>query len=755
MILQALVKYYEDLERQEKLPKQGWCQAKVSYGINLSTDGDIKNILWLKEERQAGKKQIWISQTMKVPAMLTRSSGVAANFLCDNSKYMLGIDKSGTGKRITECFEAAKEKHLKLLKNTSGEMAQAICAFFYKWNPEKAKENAAVLENWEEITDGGNLIFCMDKKYAQDDKEIEQIWNVESKQSETDISGICLVTGEKTEISRIHRNIKGVPGAQSSGAALVSFNAPSFESYGKEQSYNAPVGKYAEFAYTSALNYLLAQKKYTFPLGDSIIVYWAEEAKTEYQDALLALLNPVKDNQSEVHGFFEKLRKDEQIIIDDIELNPSQKFYILCLAPNAARLSVRFFYQSSFGNITKNLACHYERMQMIKPKWEEREYLGIEDMLKETVNMNSRDKKTISNMAAMAFSAILQNSRYPASLYTDTLIRIRAEQGCVTWGRVSIVKAFLIKNYKNTEGEICIVSFGYRGVSPALMGSCAEKNISLCFMTPQGKFLARITGKTRGNVLLREQQYASSLDSAISLEIAKNCILGKVYNARWVLERCVRDHSMQVDADKIKIASEKLKHTLGLIQTCESKAQLRGFEGEAASVYFGVFDEMILQQKKDFSFQGRNKRPPLDNMNAMLSFVYTLLTNTIASSLECVGLDPYVGYLHTERPGRVSLALDMIEELRAVLADRFVLSLVNKKIVNGKNFTKKENGAVLMDDELRKKLLVEWQKKKKETITHPFLKEKVEWGMVPYVQAMLLARYLRGDLDSYPVFLWK
>ena len=304
----------------------------------------------------------------------------------------------------------------------------------------------------------------------------------------------------------------------------------------------------------------------------------------------------------------------------------------------------------------------------------------------------------------------------------------------------------------NLEG---IVSFGYRGVSPALMGSCAEKNISLCFMTPQGKFLARITGKTRGNVLLREQQYASSLDSAISLEIAKNCILGKVYNARWVLERCVRDHSMQVDADKIKIASEKLKHTLGLIQTCESKAQLRGFEGEAASVYFGVFDEMILQQKKDFSFQGRNKRPPLDNMNAMLSFVYTLLTTTIASSLECVGLDPYVGYLHTERPGRVSLALDMIEELRAVLADRFVLSLVNKKIVNGKNFTKKENGAVLMDDELRKKLLVEWQKKKKETITHPFLKEKVEWGMVPYVQAMLLARYLRGDLDSYPVFLWK
>ena len=212
---------------------------------------------------------------------------------------------------------------------------------------------------------------------------------------------------------------------------------------------------------------------------------------------------------------------------------------------------------------------------------------------------------------------------------------------------------------------------------------------------------------------------------------------------------------MQIDVIKVKSASEKLKNSLEYIQNCQTKEQLRGYEGEAASVYFGVLDELILQQKKDFTFQGRNKRPPLDNMNAMLSFVYTLLTNTITSALECVGLDPYVGYLHTDRPGRASLSLDLIEELRSVLADRFVLSLVNKKIVSGKNFKKKENGAVLMDDELRKCLLTEWQKKKKETITHPYLKEKVEWGMVPYVQAMLLARYLRGDLDGYPAFLWK
>ena len=304
----------------------------------------------------------------------------------------------------------------------------------------------------------------------------------------------------------------------------------------------------------------------------------------------------------------------------------------------------------------------------------------------------------------------------------------------------------------NLEG---IVSFGYRGTSPALMGACADRNISLCYLTPQGKFLARVSGKIKGNVILREQQYASSQSEEKSLEIAKNCIIGKVHNARWVLERATRDHSMQIDVEKVKSASDKLRKSLELIKSCQSKEQLRGFEGEAASVYFGVLDELILQQKKEFTFQWRNKRPPLDHVNALLSFVYTLLTNTITSALETVGLDPCIGYLHTERPGRVSLSLDLIEELRAVLADRFVLSLINKKIISGKNFDKKENGAVLMDDELRRIVLTEWQNKKKETLTHPYLKEKVEWGMVPYVQAMLLARYLRGDLDGYPVFLWK
>lgn len=300
-----------------------------------------------------------------------------------------------------------------------------------------------------------------------------------------------------------------------------------------------------------------------------------------------------------------------------------------------------------------------------------------------------------------------------------------------------------------------IVSFGYRGASPALMGGCASRNISLCFLTPHGKFLARVTGGVKGNVLLRKQQYEVSKDSEFAIGIAKNCILGKVYNSRWILERAARDHSLQIDVEKVKRGSGFLKESLKNIADCREMAQLRGYEGEAASIYFGVFNELILQQKKGFVFSGRNRRPPMDNVNAMLSFVYTLLTSMTASALETVGLDPYVGFMHTDRPGRVSLALDLVEELRPVLADRFVLTLINRKMITPKDFTRKEDGAVLISDKARKNLLVEWQNKKMEVISHPYLEEKVEWGMIPFVQAMLLARYLRGDIDEYPPFFWK
>lgn len=300
-----------------------------------------------------------------------------------------------------------------------------------------------------------------------------------------------------------------------------------------------------------------------------------------------------------------------------------------------------------------------------------------------------------------------------------------------------------------------IVSFGYTGASPALMGYCAERNISLVFMTMNGRFLARVIGESRGNVILRKKQYRISDDEISSAMIARNFIIGKIYNNKWILERMTRDYPLRVDVAKFKETSQALSAVIQSVRECEDLESLRGWEGQAAISYNKMFDQMILQQKDDFYFNFRSRRPPLDNVNAMLSFAYTLLANDVASALEGVGLDAYVGFLHRDRPGRVSLALDVMEELRGVYADRFVLSLINKKVVNKDDFLKKENGAVIMTDESRKKFLAAWQNKKQEKITHPYLGEKITWGLVPHAQALLLARYLRSDLDEYPPFLWK
>lgn len=300
-----------------------------------------------------------------------------------------------------------------------------------------------------------------------------------------------------------------------------------------------------------------------------------------------------------------------------------------------------------------------------------------------------------------------------------------------------------------------IVTFGYTGASPALMGACAKRNISLCFLTPSGRFLARIVGESHGNVTLRREQYRVSDSKEKSCLLAKNFIIGKVYNAKWILERAVRDHEMRLDVQRLKQVSAMLSQILDSVNWCCDLEQLRGLEGNAASLYFRELDNLILQQKEDFTFQERSKRLPTDNVNALLSFMYTILANDCASALETAGLDAYVGFLHRDRPGRISLALDLMEELRGLMVDRFVITLINKRVINAKGFIKRENGAVIMDDDTRKTLLKAWQEKKKETITHPFLKEKIEWGLVPFVQSMLLARYLRGDLDGYPPFLWK
>lgn len=300
-----------------------------------------------------------------------------------------------------------------------------------------------------------------------------------------------------------------------------------------------------------------------------------------------------------------------------------------------------------------------------------------------------------------------------------------------------------------------IVSFSYSGASPALMGACAKRNIGLAFCTPGGRFLARISGQTHGNVLLRRTQYRVADDPGESCRAARMMILGKVYNARWSVERTRRDHALRIDGERFEAVSQQLYGLLPQIAAETALDSLRGLEGAAAASYFSVFDDMILQGKDSFFFRERSRRPPVDAFNAMLSFAYRLLTNDCASALESVGLDAYVGFLHRDRPGRVSLALDLMEELRPCFADRFVLTMVNNRVIKPDNFDFRENGTVFLSDSGRKIFLQKWQERKRETITHPFLNEKMSWGLVPYVQSLLLARYLRGDLDDYPPFLWK
>lgn len=300
-----------------------------------------------------------------------------------------------------------------------------------------------------------------------------------------------------------------------------------------------------------------------------------------------------------------------------------------------------------------------------------------------------------------------------------------------------------------------ILSFSYAGASPALMGACAKRNISLSFCTPRGKFLARVCGESNGNVLLRRMQYRIADDPVQSCRIARSMIFGKLYNCRWSVERTRRDHGLRLDGEKLSTASQSLKELLPSVAEETALDSLRGLEGAGATVYFGVLDEMILNGKEVFYFHKRSRRPPLDPFNALLSFAYSLLTLDCASALESVGLDSYVGFLHRDRPGRTSLALDLMEELRPCMADRFVLTLINNRMIKPGDFQEQEGGAVMLTDEGRRAFLKSWQEKKRETLTHPYLGEKLPWGLVPYVQALLLTRYLRGDLDGYPPFLWK
>lgn len=304
----------------------------------------------------------------------------------------------------------------------------------------------------------------------------------------------------------------------------------------------------------------------------------------------------------------------------------------------------------------------------------------------------------------------------------------------------------------NLEAIVC---FGFMGASPALMSICAERNITLSFLTEYGKFQGRVIGKISGNVLLRRAQYRIADSEERKLELAQLFIAGKIANCRTVVQRAIRDHQECAGSPTCQTAVDKLLVRQRQVFSVSNLNQLRGVEGEAARYYFDAFDSLILAQKDDFFMRDRNRRPPLDNVNALLSFLYTLLAHEVTSALESVGLDPCVGFLHTDRPGRNSLAFDMMEELRPYMADRLVLSLINRKQVNRSDFVERESGGIIMKDEARKNVLTAWQKRKQEEVIHPYLQEKVMVGLIPYTQALLMARYLRGDLDTYPVFLVK
>ncbi len=300
-----------------------------------------------------------------------------------------------------------------------------------------------------------------------------------------------------------------------------------------------------------------------------------------------------------------------------------------------------------------------------------------------------------------------------------------------------------------------IVCFSYSGATPMLMGACAEAGIDLSFFSPQGRFLARTVGEERGNVLLCIAQYRIADSDERSCVYARNMVLGKIYNARKVIERSRRVHSLRISTDKAEKISGQLAESLGRIRLCDNLENLRGIEGESAQRYFGFFNDLVLQQKEEFAFKGRSRRPPLDRINALLSFAYSLLAGESAAALQSVGLDPYVGFMHRAKPGRKSLALDLMEEFRPVMADRFALTCINQKMIQRDHFTIQESGAVYLNDAGRRIVLRAWQEKKQEQLRHPFLNEKVEWGLVPYIQALLLARTIRGDLEAYPPFFWK
>ena len=443
MILQALTEYYQSLAQAGKIAAPGWGPVKVSFALYLAPDGTLEGVSSTQVEQAKGKKTVLAPRSMSLPAPVKRSSGIAANFLCDNSGYLLGVDNKGKPQRALECFAACRALHEKILDSVDTPSANALLAFFRSWEPEKALEHPVLAEHLDEILSGGNLVFRTDGGFVHEDPAVRQAWETYYHSAGDGPQGVCLVTGETGPIESIHPSIKNVAGAQSSGAALVSFNAPAFCSYGKEQNLNAPTGKFASFAYTAALNHLLADRDHVYRVGDATVVCWAKTGETAYQDAFQMFFSDYY-GEAELKKLIGTLCQGDPVVYDETILDPSMEFYILSLSPNAARLSVRFFLRNTFGGFLRNVQAHYDRLEIVRPVYDKFEVLPLWKLLSETVNQNARDKSPAPELAGEVLRAVLNNTPYPATLLNGITLRIRAERE-ITRGRAAILKAYYQK----------------------------------------------------------------------------------------------------------------------------------------------------------------------------------------------------------------------------------------------------------------------------------------------------------------------
>ncbi len=470
MILQALAKHYEVLVQQKKLDQPGWANAKISYALSVSAQGELEQVGITKIlPPQDAKKAAPIPRTISLPAPVKRSSGVAPNFLWDNSSYLLGVDSKGKPQRSIDCFNACKALHHELLDGVDSPAAKALLAFFDHWDPSQAQHHPALQDDWEDLITGANLVFRHNGSFVHEDPLIRQAWQ-NHYDAETDgPRTVCLVTGREGPVEAVHPSIKGVAGAQSSGAALVSFNAPAFCSYGKEQNLNAPVSKQAAFAYTAALNYMLADREHLLRVGDTTVLFWAKGGQIGYQDLLFGALVGETPTYApgEIAGMVKSMLQGDHVQYNGTMLDPQMDFYILGLSPNAARLSVRFFLHNTFGGFLKNTQAHQDRLKIVRPTNDKFDSIPLWRLLGATVNQNSRDKSPSPVMAGETLRAILTNTRYPASLLNGVTLRIRAEHQ-IDRTRAAILKAYYLKNRNpDIPKEVLTVSLNSTCDDPA------------------------------------------------------------------------------------------------------------------------------------------------------------------------------------------------------------------------------------------------------------------------------------------------